>query len=174
MGLIINILKVILMLKKLLIIIVVLISSHGYSQGMFSVEHKNMSFHVGSGTAYDSRYTVLGINVNYFVIKNLTLGVGYTAWFGGDPKINKVSLPITYYLPVGDSIRPYLGVVYHRTFIGDGYDDYNSYSGRVGVAISNGGSFLRLGWVQEYYDNDNTDDEKKSEGYPEVSGGYSF
>ena len=166
------------MKKKLLFLLTLLISlsaysSRTYADGMFSVGHKNFSFNVGSGSAYGNRYTILGANVNYFVMENLSLGVGYTGWFGDAPKINKISIPVTYFLPVGETIRPYIGAVYRHTFIDKPYEDYNAYGGRVGVAISSGGgSFLRIGWVHEYYDAGDGDD--KSEGYPEVSGGYSF
>ena len=163
--------------KKLSILLTFLIASSTYSssvfaEGMFSVGHKNFSFNIGSGSAYGNRYTILGANVNYFVKQNLSLGVGYTGWFGDDPKVNKISVPVTYYLPLGDMIRPYLGAVYRHTFIGKPYDNYSSYGGRAGVAIVNGGSFLRVGWVHEYYDGG--DNDNKSQGYPEVSGGYSF
>ena len=158
--------------KKLsFLLFVFILSSNSYADGMFSVGHKNFSFNVGSGSAYGNRYTILGVNVNYFVKDNLSLGAGYTGWFGDDPKINKVSIPITYYLPLGDTIKPYLGGVYRHTFISS-QNDYNSYGARVGVAIANGGSFLRVGWVHEYHDDG--DDDNKAEGYPEISGGYSF
>ncbi|MEE9444642.1 MAG: hypothetical protein V3V19_03145 [Cocleimonas sp.] len=167
------------MKKKLLFLLTLAItssiySSRIYADGMFSVGHKNVSFNVGSGSAYGNRYTILGVNVNYFALDNLSLGVGYTGWFGDDPKINKVSIPVTYYLPIGDTIRPYLGAIYRHTFIDKPYEGYNAYGGRVGVAIARGGSFLRVGWVHEYSDNGDDDSGNKSEGYPEVSGGYSF
>ncbi len=155
------------------IIVILLLASSIYAGGIFSVGHKNFGFSVGSSSGYGNDYTVVGINANYFVTDNLSVGAGYTGWFGDDPSINEISIPVTYYLPTQSSYKPYAGVIYRHTFIDEPYEDHDVYGGRVGVAIVTGGnSFISIGWVQEYYDNGQ--DGSDSRGYPEISAGFTF
>lgn len=159
-------------MKKLTLLPALLaISLH--AEGMFSVGHKNFGFHVGSSNSYGNDYTVAGINANYFVTDNLSVGAGYSGWFGDDPKINELSIPVTYYITTQSSYTPYVGAIYRHTFIDEPYEDYNVYGGRIGVAIQTGSNaFMTIGWVQEYFDS--TSGEDDSRGYPEISVGFSF
>jgi hypothetical protein len=155
------------------IIMILFLTSAIHAGGLFSVGHKNFGFTVGSSTGYGNTYTVVGINANYFITDNLSVGAGYTGWFGDDPKINEISFPVTYYMPTESSYKPYVGAVYRHTFIDEPYDDHDVYGGRLGVAIVTGSnSFMSIGWVQEYYDNgvDGSD----SRGYPEINAGFTF
>ncbi len=155
------------------LISILILSQAIYASGIFSVGHKNFSFSIGSSSGYGNTYTVVGINGNYFVTDNLSLGLGYQGWFGKDPKINEISIPLTYYIPLESSFSPYIGAIYRHTFIDKPYEDLNIYGGRIGVALHSGAnSFISIGWVQEYYDNTSGGD--NSRGYPEISAGFSF
>jgi len=155
------------------IITISLLASALYSGGMFSVGHKNFGVSVGSSTGYGNSYTVVGVNANYFVTDNISVGAGYQGWFGNDPKINEISIPITYYAPIEGMYKPYVGLTYRHTFIEDPYKDHSAYGGRVGVAIVTGGNaFMSIGWVQEYYDDGVNG--SQSRGYPEINAGFSF
>ncbi len=153
-------------------VLILFMTSTIYAGGLFSVGHKNFGFSVGSSSGYGNTYTVVGINANYFVTDNLSVGAGYTGWFGNDPKINEINIPITYYLPIEGNYKPYAGVIYRHTFIDDPYKDHDVYGGRVGIAIVTGANaFMSIGWVQEYYD-DGINSE--SRGYPEINAGFTF
>lgn len=151
-------------------------ASVSHASGMFSVGHKNFGFHIGQDNAYGNNYTVIGVNVSYFLIDNLSTGLGYQTWLGEDPSINQVTLPLTYHVPIEGMLRPYVGAFYSHTFMGEDkhyeYNDYDSYGGRVGVTMQTSpNSYVSFGWVQEVYD-DGVD--KESRGYPQVSAGFSF
>jgi hypothetical protein len=143
------------------------------ADGLFSKGQKNFGITAGASSGYGSNYTVLGASANYFVIDNLSIGASYRGWFGADPSINELSIPITYYFPTDSQYQPYLGITYQHTFMEEPYDDYNVYGGRVGVAMHLGeNSFMMIGWVQEYFDK--TSDGDDSRGYPEISAGFAF
>ncbi len=155
------------------VIISLLVSTTIYAGGLFSLGNKNFGFSVGSGSGYGNDYTIVGINANYFVTDGLSVGAGYTGWFGDDPKVTEISIPITYYMQTQSLYNPYAGVIYRHTFIDKPYEDHDVYGGRVGVAMSTGGnSFMSFGWVQEYYDNGR--DGSDSRGYPEINAGFTF
>ncbi len=145
-------------------------TSVGITLGTGSVSYSNGTFF---GT-YTENYYILGVNADYFVLPNLSVGVGYRGWFGGDPVINQASLPVTYYIPTHAKVRPYVGAFYRYTAIADSqYDDYSSVGGRAGVAFLFENGYAGFGWVQEYYlDSDNSSD--TTSGYPEAVIGFSF
>ena len=119
-------------------------------------------------------YTILGVSGSYFIIDNLSVGLGYRHWFGGSPSIDEVTLPATYYVPLHPTYRPYGGLFYRRLFMGSGYDDSNVYGVRAGLTIKTSPQmYIGVGWVQEYYDD--CDDRKDcSSGYPEILFSFSF
>jgi len=158
-------------MKKILLILLMVNALS--AEGIFSVGSKNVGLTVGTDNSFGNTYTVLGATVNYFVIDNLSVGASYQAYLGGDPQINQVTVPVTYYLPLENmAFRPYLGGFYNQTFIEDPFEDYNIYGGRAGVSmqISNN-SFMSLGWVQEFSSSANNRD---NQGYPEFSAGLFF
>ncbi len=155
------------------IILLLLATSTIYAEGVFSVGSKNVGLTVGSESSFGNSYTVLGVNVNYFVLDNLSVGAAYQAFLGGDPDINQVTVPVTYHLPLENTTyRPYLGAFYNRTFIDKPYEDYNIYGGRAGLSLqTTPNSFMSFGWVQEF---SNSGEDSENRGYPEVMGGFSF
>jgi hypothetical protein len=118
--------------------------------------------------------SILGVNADFFVAENLSIGLGYRGWFGGDPTINQGTIPVTYYIPTNSKFRPYLGAFYRYTYIADDrFDNYSSVGGRAGLAITFQNGYVGFGWAQEYYlDSDSQSD--SSSGYPEVVLGFSF
>jgi len=141
--------------------------------GMFSMGNKNMGLSLGAGSSYGNTYTVAGINGHYFIIDDLAVGIGYRGWFGASPTMNEVLMDATYYLPLHQKFRPYFGAFVRQTFI-SGDDDYQSYGGKAGVAITmNPNSYVGIAYVVEYYTNCNRAGEC-SNSYPEVVFGFSF
>jgi len=157
-------------MKKIVFIAILAVSLN--ADFLFKAGQKNFGFSAGSSTGYGNTYTVIGANFNYFVQDGLSVGLGYQGYFGDDPKINEVSIPVTYYYTYTPAYYPYAGVRYAHTFIDDPYEDYDIYGLRVGLAMSMGGSsYMSFGWVQEYRDRDG---DTESEGYPEISMGFAF
>ena len=143
---------------------------------LFSQGQKNFGFGVGASSGFGENYTVVSANLNYFIQDNISAGVGYQGWFGADPKINEISIPITYYHPLSEQYHPYVGAIYRHTFVGDSdkynTEDYNVFGGRVGVAMTMGSNaYMQVGWVQEHRTHG---DDSQNEGYPEVSMGIVF
>jgi len=150
----------------------ILLTSSIYAGGLFSVGHKNISVTAGTDTAYGHTYTVMGVDIHYFVIDNISMGFSYQTWLGDNPSINQITLPVTYHIPLNIGFSPYIGGFYSRTMIGDKYDDYNSYGGRVGITMQTSSSaYMSVGWVHEVTENG---DNVSSRSYPEVSAGISF
>ena len=150
----------------------ILFGTFGAFAGMFDSGTKSLSVTVGSGSGFDTTYTIVGVSVNYFALNGLSAGIGYRGWFGGTPTMSELDLPVTYYLPLQRDIRPYAGGFYRHTFISGDYTDYDTYGARAGIAYVQGRGFIAAGWVQEWYSSSNGDD--SSRGYPEISGGVSF
>jgi hypothetical protein len=158
---------------KKIIPILLLTSIFIFAQNSFSAGEKQLGFTLGSSSNFNSTYTVVGAKVDYFVIDNLSLGAEYKGFLGGDPSINQVTVPVTYYIPLENTTyQPYLGAFFNRTFIENSFKDYNIYGGRAGVSLKiSPHSFFSIGWVQEF---SNTGNDIENDGYPEIIGGVSF
>jgi hypothetical protein len=164
-------------MKKLLLLPLIVISLNAADiSTLFSKGQKNFGFGLGSSSGFGENYTVVSASLNYFIQDNLSVGAGYQGWFGADPKINEISIPVTYYYPLNAQYHPYIGGIYRHTFIGDSdiYDteDYDVFGGRIGVAMTMGrNTYMQIGWVQEYRTHG---DDSQDEGYPEISMGFVF
>ena len=166
---------------KKIFVTLVLLSSLAFSN-QFGAGNKAIGITLGSGSVSYSvgpfssveNYYILGVNADFFVAENLSVGLGYRGWFGGDPTINQGTIPVTYYIPTGSKFRPYVGAFYRYTYIADDlYDNYSSAGGRAGLAITFQNGYVGFGWAQEYYlDSDSRSD--STSGYPEVVIGFSF
>ncbi len=159
-------------MKKLLFFLMLLFTV-SHANMLFTAGQKNFGFSLGSSTGFGNDYTVAGAHLNYFIQDNFSIGIGYLGYFGDDPKIHKISVPLTYYYPVSVTHYPYAGVFYEHTFISDPYEDYDVYGVRLGLAMRIGpSSYISAGWVQEYTDIDTRND--KWDGHAEVSIGFTF
>ena len=154
-------------------ILMLLATSTIYAGGAFSVGSKNVRVIASTDSSFGNTYTVLGLNANYFVVDNLSLGASYQTYLGGTPSINQVTVPATYYVPLeGMPIIPYIGGFYSKTFIEAPYDDYDIYGGRIGASMQTSqNSYVSFGWVQELA---SSSDNISKRGYPEMSAGISF
>ncbi len=142
-------------------------ASLGITGGSGSVSYSGTNF------GYIENYYILGVNADYFIVDNLSVGFGYRLWFNGSPTIHQATVPVTYYVPTGSKFRPYLGAFYRYTYFDGNVDDYNSAGGRLGLAILFDQGYMGFGWVQEYrLDANNLSDD--TSGYPEVTIGFSF
>jgi len=96
-----------------------------------------LSLLVGSGTAFDQDYTVLGIGGGYYVMDGLEVGLDAETWQGSSPHISRISPGLRYVLYTVRTIKPYVGVFYRRTFIED-YRDHNEAGFRAGGIVRAG------------------------------------
>jgi len=122
------------------------------ASSMFSQSSVSLGVKLGSASIGNENYTIAGISGNYFVIENLSVGLGYEKWFSGTPSIQKLTAETTYFIPVAEKVRPYVGLLYRRVLISDGFDDTNAYGYRAGIALVQNNLLLSAGIVQEKYD----------------------
>lgn len=90
------------------------------------------SLYLGSGSALGNTYTTVGLGAGYMVSEGLMLGINGEMWFGNDPDIQKITPEIRYTFTQVQSVKPYVGGFFTRTFY-SGLDDRNSYGVRGGV-----------------------------------------
>ncbi len=162
------------------IILTLLLLSSLLKAELFEQENLNVDVVIGGGTMTTTEdgtqsYAIVGLNADYFIVNNLAVGLGYMGWFGASPTLNQLTIPITYYVPLGAKFRPYFGAFLRETFVSDGYDDYESYGGKVGVAITlSRNSYMGIGWIQEYHSSCGDWQDECSSSYPEFVFALSF
>ena len=106
----------------------------------FSKNSTSVGVVVGSGSAFNDDYIILGIGVGYYVTQGLELGIDLERWTSGEPTITKVSPQIRYVFTESKTIKPYVGAFYRRTqfddFKGIELDDQDSFGYRAGAYFS--------------------------------------
>ncbi len=122
----------------------------------FSKNSTSVGVIVGSGSAFNDNYIILGVGVGYYVVKGLEIGLDVQHWFSGDPSITKVSPQIRYVFTQPKVIKPYVGAFYRRTYFGDfngtSIPDQDSFGYRAGAFFStNNRVYIGGGIVYEEY-----------------------
>ena len=118
----------------------------GFSKGATS-----LGIVVGSGSAFNDNYIILGVGIGYYLINGLELGIDVQRWFSGDPSITKVSPQIKYVFTQTGTIKPYVGTFYRKTYI-ENLDNQDSYGYRAGAYFSGSkGVYVGGGIVYEEY-----------------------
>jgi len=153
------------------LIILALLSSFANAD-IFSKNRASFGVSLGAGYSYGNTYTLVGLSGNYFVVDNLSIGVSYRGWFGATPMQNELALSTNYFIPVSQKFRPYLGAFVRETFV-EGYDNYESYGARGGVAMINKNSYVSIGYAYEQFSSCRFNNECSSS-YPELVFGLSF
>jgi hypothetical protein len=106
----------------------------------FSKNSTSVGVVLGSGSAFNDNYVILGLGLGYYVVKGLELGIDLQHWFSGEPSITKVSPQIRYVFTQPKVIKPYIGAFYRRTYYGSyrgiDLDDQDSYGYRAGAYFS--------------------------------------
>jgi hypothetical protein len=123
----------------------------------------------GAGSAFNDDYIILGVGYGYYVLKGLELGIDAQFWLSGDPSITKLSPQIRYVFTQPETVKPYVGAFYRRTYI-DGLDDLDSIGYRAGLNfMGQGNFFFGAGVVYEnYQDCSETVFTSCSDTYPEI------
>ena len=140
----------------------------------FSKNSTSVGVVLGSGSAFNDDYIILGVGVGYYVVRGLEIGIDVQHWFSGDPSITKVSPKITYVFTQPKVIKPYVGAFYRRTYFGDfdngeSLDDQDSFGYRAGAYFStNNRVYIGGGIVYEEYKDCGSFDDDCSTTYPEI------
>lgn len=130
---------------------------------------------LGSGSATfgagSNDYFIVGVSGDYFIVDDLSVGMGVTLWTGSDPKIMQYTLPVVYYFETSSKISPYLGVFYR----------YTDYLGEDAIASSSSGGIkggvayrVSFGYVAAGVVSENNFDTKENSTYPEFTLGFLF
>jgi hypothetical protein len=122
----------------------------------FSKNSTSVAVIIGSGSAFEDNYTILGLSAGYYVTRGLELGVELQRWVSGEPSITQVSPQIRYVFTQPETIKPYIGAFYRRTSYGDydgmELDDQDSFGYRAGAYFStNDRVYIGAGVVYEKY-----------------------
>lgn len=121
------------------------------NRSAFSKGTTSFGIVAGSSRQFNNDYVVLGVNVGYYIIDGLELGIEAQQWFSGEPSISKVSMQAKYVFTQMPTIKPYVGTFYRQTFIED-FEDEVSFGGRAGAFFSNNnGVYVGAGIVYERY-----------------------
>lgn len=119
-------------------------------RGPFAQGRLRISLLLGGGTSFNDDYLILGGGVGYNLVDGLELSLNGAAWLIGDPFLATVTPGLTYAFVMVPQAHPYLGVFYRHYFIGDGFEDLDTYGGRVGVYLTVGQhGFVGAGVVYE-------------------------
>jgi hypothetical protein len=138
----------------------------------FSKNSTSVGVVLGSGSAFNDNYVILGLGVGYYVVRGLELGIDLQHWVSGDPSITKVSPQIRYVFTQPKVVKPYIGAFYRRTYYGSyngiDLDDQDSYGYRAGAYFSTDNRVYIGGGVvyEEYKDCISSTD--CSSTYPEI------
>lgn len=138
----------------------------------FSKNSTSVGVVLGSGSAFNDNYVILGLGVGYYVARGLEIGIDLQHWFSGEPSITKVSPQIRYVFTQPKIVKPYVGAFYRRTYYGSykgiDLDDQDSYGYRVGAYFSTDNRVYIGGGVvyEEYKDCISSTD--CSTTYPEI------
>ncbi len=139
--------------------------AHPFNQG-----GARFSLLVGGNTAFDKDYTVFGIGAGYYVADGIEIGLEAETWQGNAPRINRITPEVTCVLYPVETIKPYVGIFYRRTYIAN-YRDTNDAGIRAGGMIPVGPrAYFGAGAVYEsHLDCDRNVYSSCSDVYPEIT-----
>lgn len=127
-----------------------LILSSVANASFFEKGKSSLGFVAGAGSSNGESYMIAGVSGDYFVLDGLSVGGSYRGWFGADPTQHQLTLSSSYYLTLDNKYHPYVGVFARETFVDE--FDYNSYGGRVGLALTmSKNSYVSVGYAYEEY-----------------------
>ena len=121
------------------------------SAGLFRKGSIRLSAYVGSGSAFNDTYTILGVGGGYYIVDGLELGLDVETWMGGDLDIYRVSPEVRYVFYSLQTVKPYVGAFYRRTFI-EQFEDLDTAGVRGGVYFVTGRrAYFGVGVVYDVY-----------------------
>lgn len=140
--------------------------------GRFAKGRKRVGLYAGAGSNFSQTYLILGGGLGYYVANGLEIGFDVEGWLLQDPTFWKLTPQARYILWKAKRFKPYVGAFYRWNLISGGFEDVNSYGGRVGVAYQSGSNYLAVGAVYEKFESGWGGDD--SHWYPEIAIWISF
>lgn len=152
-----------------------LLPTWAQAQNGFDSGKVRVSVSAGSSSAYNGNYFQLGLGAGYFIQDGLELGLDARSWLGGDLAIHEITPSVTYVYTALQTLKPYGGLLYRRTFI-EGRDDRSAFGARAGLYLQQSQNLvLRAGVAAIRYQDCNTAANSDcTEVYPELSAGLYF
>jgi len=136
-------------MKKIILSLAIMASA--VSGDVFDKGRSSVGVVVGAGSYGRDTYTIVGVSYDYYIMDGLSVGAGYRGWFGGDPTLNQITLASSYYIPLSQKFRPYIGGFVRETFVSND-ENYESYGARGGIAIvMSANSYMSFGYAYEEY-----------------------
>jgi hypothetical protein len=121
------------------------------SAGLFKKGNIRLSAYLGSGSAFNDTYTILGVGGGYYIADGLELGLDAETWMGGDPDINRISPAVRYVFYALETVKPYVGAFYRRSFI-EQFEDLDTAGVRGGLYFMTGRrAYIGVGIVYDVY-----------------------
>jgi hypothetical protein len=115
--------------------------------------YRQGSFRVSGGMGYVSstayNYVTLGGGGGYYVVDGLELGLDVNTWLGADPTVTTLTPSTTFTFFMVPQAKPYVGFFYRHWFVGDSFDDVDSWGARAGLRIPAGPAVFSIGVVYE-------------------------
>jgi hypothetical protein len=146
-----NFSRVITSITLTIILIICAGTASAQNAGVFSKGNKHIGVIGGLGHTLNQDYLILGGDFGYFVVDGLEVSLAGEGWLLQTPSIWKVTPQIRYTVFQMQSMHPYVGAFYRHTFIGDPFDDFDSWGGKAGVSYKRGRNMISLGLVHEKY-----------------------
>lgn len=123
----------------------------GVGASLFRKGNIRLSAYLGTGSAFNDTYTILGVGGGYYIVDGLELGVDAETWMGGDPDINRISPAVRYVFYSLQAVKPYVGAFYRRTFI-EQFEDLDTAGVRGGLYFITGRrAYIGAGVVYDVY-----------------------
>jgi hypothetical protein len=145
--------------------------------GPFSRGSVRLSVLLGTGSSVTDTYLILGAGIGYYILDGFEVGLDYEAWILAEPVLNRLSPETRYVFHMVPVLKPYVGVFYRHTFVGEGIEDLDHVGGRLGAYIMPRMSRTYVGGGAVYerlLDCDDGSFYDCDEVYPEISIGISF
>ena len=143
--------------------------------GPFAQGKVRVGFYGGAGSTLGNTYAILGGGAGFYLLDGLEAGLDYEAWIGSSPSIQKVTPQLRYVVWQLGNMKPYAGLFWRRTFMGDNWSDFNSWGTRAGLAYQQGRSYVAIGFVYErFLETDDIRFTENSQIYPEIAFWLSF
>jgi hypothetical protein len=137
------------------------------SAGFFAQGRKRVGMYGGAGNTLGQTYLILGGGFGYFVLDGLEIGASVEGWLLQSPTIWRLTPEVRYTVWQLKRLSPFAGAFYRWNFVGDPFEDVNSYGGRLGLLYRSGKGFAGVAAVYEHFIDDLGDD--SGIWYPEVS-----
>ena len=155
------------MIKKIILSVLLFVSSI-VSADVFEKGNTSIGIVAGTSYYYGEQYAVLGVSADYYLVDGLSIGAGYRGWFGGNPRLNQLTIGSSYYIPLSRKFHPYIGGFVRETFVSND-KNYESYGARGGLAIAmSPNSYMSFGYAYEEYGNCSDFLDNCSSSYPEL------